>query len=114
LVGTTELMPRIRATSCVLRRRAAVRSVAFMADRKAQQEGPAVSLGFGLFAILGLMFVTVIGATGYLWMGFLIGVIEVLVAWRVEPPAGARTLRIAAALMGATLLLWSVLRLVVR
>jgi hypothetical protein len=69
-----------------------------------------VSLVFGLLAVLGLLFISVIALSGPVWMGILFGGIELAIAWRVTPPSGARSLRGITALMGALTVLWSVTR----
>lgn len=79
----------------------------------AHEESEVVSLVFGLVAILGLLFITVIAIAGPVWLGLIFGAIELAVAWRVAPPAGARSLRIVTGLMGALAVTWSVLRLFV-
>jgi hypothetical protein len=75
------------------------------------EESEAVGLVFGLVAILGLLFITLIAITGPAWLGLLIGATLVAVAWRVTPPAGAEALRMVSGLMGGLAVAWSVLRL---
>ena len=84
-----------------------------MSTPDAHQESEAVRLVFGLVAILGLLFVTVIANAGPAWLGLVFGAAELTVAWRVTPPAGARSLRIVTGLMGTLTVAWSVLRLFV-
>jgi hypothetical protein len=80
---------------------------------EAHQESEAVSLVFGLLAVIGLLFISVIAIAGPVWLGLVFGLVELVVAWRVTPPAGARSLRIVTGLMGALTVAWSVLRLFV-
>jgi hypothetical protein len=80
---------------------------------EAHQESEAVSLVFGLVVILGLLFISVVAIAGPTWLGLLFGAAELVVAWRVRSPAGARPLRLIAGLMGALTVAWSVLRLFV-
>ena len=72
-----------------------------------------MSLVFGLVVVVGLLFISVMALAGPAWMGLLFGLVELAVAWRVTPPAGARSLRVIAGLMGALTVAWSVVRLVV-
>jgi hypothetical protein len=83
------------------------------ATHDAREESEAVSLVFGLLAVLGLLFISVIAIAGPTWLGLIFGAAELGVAWRVTPPAGARSLRIVTGLMGVVTLAWSVLRLFV-
>jgi hypothetical protein len=78
---------------------------------EAHQESQAVSLVFGLVVILGLLFISVIAIAGPAWLGLLFGGAELVVAWRVTPPVGARSLRLITGFMGALTVAWSVLRL---
>lgn len=71
----------------------------------------AVNLIFGLVVVCGLFYISVL-ALADPWLGVLFGAIELLVAWRVTPPAGARSLRWIAGLFGAFTLTFSVLRLI--
>jgi hypothetical protein len=80
---------------------------------EAHQESEAVSLVFGLLAVIGLLFISVIAIAGPAWLGLVFGLVELVVAWRVTPPAGARSLRIVTGLVGALTVAWSVLRLFV-
>jgi hypothetical protein len=80
---------------------------------EAHREGEAVTLVFGLVAILGLLVITVIAIAGPAWLALLFGSVELLVAWRVTPPAGARSLRMIAAVMGCVTVAWAVLRILV-
>jgi hypothetical protein len=80
---------------------------------EAHQQSEAVSLVFGLIAILGLLVISVTAITAPTWLGLLFGAAELAVAWRVTPPADARTLRLITSLMGALTVAWSVLRLFV-
>jgi hypothetical protein len=80
---------------------------------QAPEEGEAVSLVLGLVAILGLLFITLVAISGPAWLGVLVGAVVLAVAWRVTPPAGARSLRIVTGLMGGLAVAWSVLRLYV-
>ena len=84
-----------------------------MSTPETHQESEAVSLVFGLLAVIGLLFISVIAIAGPAWLGLVFGLVELVVAWRVTPPAGARSLRIVTGLMGALTLAWSVLRLFV-
>ncbi len=84
-----------------------------MSTPDVDQESEAVSLVFGLVVILGLLFISAIAVTGPAWLGLFFGAAELAVAWRVTPPAGARSLRIITGLMGALTVAWSVLRLFV-
>jgi hypothetical protein len=84
-----------------------------VSSSETHQESEAVSLVSGLVAILGLLIISVLAITGPAWLGLLFGAAELAVAWRVTPPAGARTLRLIASLMGALTVAWSVLRLFV-
>jgi hypothetical protein len=79
----------------------------------AHEESEAVSLVFGLVAIVCLLFITIITIAGPAWLGLIFGAAELAVAWRVTPPAGARSLRIVTGLMGVLTVAWSVLRLFV-
>ena len=81
-----------------------------MTTQQTHQESQAVSLVFGLAAILGLLFISTVAVAGPAWLGLLIGAVELVVAWRVAPPAGARSLRIIAASIGGVTLVWSLLR----
>ena len=72
-----------------------------MSHDEAHNESPAVSLIFGLLAVAGLLYISVLALTGPVWMGVLFGGIELLMAWRVTPPVGARALGGITALMGA-------------
>jgi hypothetical protein len=78
-----------------------------------QQESQAVSLVFGLVVVVGLLFISVVAIAGPAWLGLLFGLVELAVAWRVTPPAGARSLRVITGLMGAVTSAWSVVRLFV-
>ena len=80
---------------------------------EAHEDSEAVSLVFGLVAILSLLFITVMAIAGPAWLGLIFGAAELAVAWLVTPPAGARSLRIVTGLMGALAVAWSVLRLFV-
>jgi hypothetical protein len=71
----------------------------------------AVNLIFGLIVVCGLLFISVL-ALGQAWLGVLFGVIELAVAWRVTPPAGARSLRWITGMFGAFTLAFSVLWLI--
>ena len=84
-----------------------------MSTPETHQESEAVSLVFGLLAVIGLLFISVIAIAGPAWLGLVFGLVELVVAWRVTPPAGARSLRIVTGLMGALTVAWSVLRLFV-
>jgi hypothetical protein len=84
-----------------------------VSTRRAHPEGEAVSLVFGLVAILSLLFISLISVTGPAWLGLLFGGLELAVAWRVTPPAGARSLRGITGLLGAFTVAWSVLQLFV-
>ena len=84
-----------------------------MSTPEAHQESAAVSLAFGLLVVIGLLFISVIAIAGPAWLGLAFGLVELVVAWRVTPPAGARSLRIVTGLMGALTVAWSVLRLFV-
>ena len=84
-----------------------------MSPPEAPQESEAVTLVFGLVAILGLLLISLTAMAGPPWLGLLFGTPELVVAWRVTPPAGARTLRLVAGLVGALTVAWSVLRLFV-
>lgn len=88
-------------------------SVRAVSTPEAHQESEAVSLVFGLLAVIGLLFISVIAIAGPVWLGLVFGLVELVVAWRVTPPAGARSLRIVTGLMGALTVAWSVLRLFV-
>ena len=88
-------------------------SVGTMASADSREESPAVSLVFGLIAIVGLLYISVL-ALGSPWLGILAGLIELAVAWRVTPPAGARALRVVALVFGACTVAWSVFRLILR
>ena len=79
----------------------------------AREESEAVSLGFGVVTILGLVFISMMAIAGPAWLGLIFGALELAVAQRVTPPAGARALRIVTGLMGALTVAWSVLRLFV-
>jgi hypothetical protein len=79
----------------------------------AREESEAVNLVFGLVTILGLLFITVVAIDGPAWLGLILGAVELAVARRVTPPAGARSLGIVTGLMGAVTVAWSVLRLFV-
>ena len=75
-------------------------SVRALSNSEAQQEGEAISLVFGLVAVLGLLIISVIAISGPAWLSVIFGAAEVVVAWRVSPPAGARSLRPIAGLRG--------------
>lgn len=75
--------------------------IRYMSHCVAHEESPAVSLNFGLLAVAGLLYSSVLALTGPVWMGVLFGGIELLVAWLVTPPVGARSLRGITALLGA-------------
>lgn len=72
-----------------------------------------MALIFGLLALLGLLMISVYALSGAAWMGIMFGGAELLVAWRVTPPSGARPLRSITALFGAVTVMWAVLRLFV-
>lgn len=78
-----------------------------------EKESEAVSLVFGLAVIVGLLFISAMAIVVPAWLGLLFGVAELVVAWRVTPPQGARSLRLIAALMGTLIVAWSVTRLFV-
>jgi hypothetical protein len=82
-----------------------------MPDSRA--ESPAVALVFGLLAICGLLYISLLALSGPVWMGVLFGVIELGVAWRVSPPPGARALRWVTASIGAFTVLWAIVWAVV-
>ena len=84
-----------------------------MSAPEAHQESEAVSLAFGLLAVIGLFFISIIAIAGPAWLGLVFGLVELVVAWRLTPPAGARSLRIVTGLMGALTVASSVLRLFV-
>ena len=88
-------------------------SVLAMSAPEAHQESEAVSLAFGLLAVIGLFFISIIAIAGPAWLGLVFGLVELVVAWRLTPPAGARSLRIVTGLMGALTVASSVLRLFV-
>jgi len=67
-----------------------------------------VLLLVGLAVVCGLLFISIL-ALANAWLGITIGAIELLVAWRVRAPAGARSLRWVTGLMGAFTLGFSVL-----
>jgi hypothetical protein len=71
----------------------------------------AVTLVFGLVVVCGLLFVSVL-TLGQAWLGVLFGAIELVVAWRVTPPEGARSLRWITGMFGAFTLAFSVLWLI--
>jgi hypothetical protein len=80
---------------------------------QAHRESEAVGLVSGLVAILGLLLFSLMALAVPAWLGLIFGVVELALAWRVTPPAGARSLRIVTALLGAVTVAWSVLRLFV-
>lgn len=86
-------------------------SVLFVSSPETPPESQAATLGFGLIAIVGLLFISTIAFAAPAWLGLLIGLIELAVAWRVTPPAGARSLRVITGLMGLVTVAWSVVRL---
>jgi hypothetical protein len=88
-------------------------SVRVVSTPEAHEESQAVSLVFGLVVVLGLLFISVIAMAGPAWLGLLFGLVELAVAWRVTPPAGAQSLRVITGLMGALTVAWSVVRLFV-
>lgn len=81
-----------------------------MSVPRSHDESPTVSLIFGLVAVLGVLFVSVIALAGPVWMGLVFGIIELVVAWRVTPPAGARSLRWVTGTIGAFTLAFAVAR----
>jgi hypothetical protein len=78
---------------------------------ESEAAGRAVNLILGLFVVCGLLFISVI-ALGSAWLGGLLGVVELGVAWRVTPPAGARSLRWITCMFGVFTLAFSVLWLI--
>ncbi|HET7328858.1 MAG TPA: hypothetical protein VFJ14_16425 [Nocardioidaceae bacterium] len=84
-----------------------------MSEAQANEESEAVSLLSGLAAILGLLFISIIGIGGPAWLGLLVGAVDLVVAWRVTPPPRARSLRAVAGLMGVLTVAWSLVRLFV-
>lgn len=72
-----------------------------------------MSLVFGLVVVVGLLFISVMAMALPAWLGLPFGLVELLVAWRVAPPAGARSLRVITGLMGALTIAWAVVRLLV-
>jgi hypothetical protein len=88
--------------------RAVSRSESLEESRVVRQ---AVNLIFGLIVVCGLLFISVL-ALGQAWLGVLFGVMELAVAWRVTPPAGAGSLRWITGMFGAFTLTFSVLWLI--
>lgn len=84
-----------------------------MSAPESHQESQATSLVFGLVAVVGLLFISGWAIAGPAWLGLLVGLVELTVAWRVAPPTGARSLRVVTGLIGAFTVAWSVLRLFV-
>ena len=75
-------------------------------ERQLVRQG--VNLVFGLAVVCGLLFISVL-AVGQAWLGVLFGGIELVVAWRITPPVGARSLRWITGMFGAFTLAFSVL-----
>jgi hypothetical protein len=71
------------------------------------EESTAVTLILGVLSICGLLFISLLALSGPVWMGVLFGTIELVVAWRVTPPAGALALRWVTALLGAATVIWA-------
>ena len=67
----------------------------------------AVSLVLGLVVVCGLFFISVL-ALGNAFLGVLVGIVELSVAWRVAAPSGARSLRWITGAFGAFTLAFSV------
>jgi hypothetical protein len=68
----------------------------------------ALTLVVGLVVVGGLLQISVF-ALGTPWLGAVFGAVELLVAWRVSPPEGARVLRWVTGMFGAFTLGFSVL-----
>ena len=78
-----------------------------MSQPESHEESPAVVLILGVLAIFGLLYISLLALSGPVWMGVLFGTIELVVAWRVAPPAGALALRGVTALLGAVTVIWA-------
>jgi hypothetical protein len=72
-----------------------------VSSHEEHHDSPAVTLIFGVLAVAGLLYISLIALGGPVWMGVFFGGIELLVAWRITPPVGARALRGITATMGA-------------
>ena len=76
----------------------------------------AVVFGAGLLAVCGLFYFSLVGVTGPVGMGFLVGLVglvELVLAWRVTAPPGAQVLRWVAAVLGLFTIAWAVVRILV-
>jgi hypothetical protein len=62
----------------------------------------------GLLSIGGLLYISLLALGGPVWMGVLFGTIELVVAWRVSPPVGGRSLRWVTAFFGAFTVVWAI------
>jgi hypothetical protein len=75
-----------------------------------RNEPAALVLVAGLLTICGLLYISVFAVSGSVWMGMAFGLIEVGVAWRVTPPAAARSLRwVTGGIGGVFTLAWAIL-----
>jgi hypothetical protein len=97
-------------TMCVLpglqeSERVTIRPVSLPAS---DEESNAVVLIVGLLSICGLLYISFLALGGPVWMGVLFGTIELVVAWRVSPPLGGRSLRWITAFFGAFTVVWAV------
>jgi hypothetical protein len=72
------------------------------------EESEAVVLIAGLLSICGLLYISLWLLGGPVWMGVLFGTIELVVAWRVSPPEGGRSLRWITAFFGAFTVVWAI------
>ena len=62
----------------------------------------------GLLVVGGLLYISVIALSGPVWMGVLVGLIEVGVAWRVTPPTSAQVLRWVTGSIGVFTGAWAI------
>jgi hypothetical protein len=79
-----------------------------MSIAESHEESDGVVLIAGLVTIVGLVLVSLVAVDGPLWMGLLVGSIELAVAWRVSPPPKARPLRWVTTTVGAFTFVWAI------
>jgi hypothetical protein len=79
-----------------------------MAMPASHEESGAEVLIVGLLSICGLIYISLLALGCPGWMGVLFGTIELVIAWRVSPPMGGRSLRWVTASFGVFTVVWAI------
>lgn len=85
-----------------------------MSSTDSGEESHAVILAAGLVVVVGLLFSSLLAIGGSPWLGIFVGLVELMVAWRVTLPVRATILRGLTGVFGAFTVAWSVLWLIAR